>query len=146
MPVGKHSRIEDALLARLAALTLSPTVPVAWPNLSFTPTIGQPYLEPTFLPNKTEYGGIGPGAPIRHFGLFSVAVFGAVNVASSANSEIADSVIEHFAPPLTLDAEGLALFIGSFNGSNHRPWRSTAFPKDGWLMISVTVPWYCDAF
>lgn len=143
--VGKLARIEDALLERLADLTLSPAVPVAWPNIVYSPTVGQPYLEPTFLPNKTDYAGIGQSAPRRHFGLFSISVMGALNLGSAAASEIADSIIEHFAPPLSLDADGLDVRIGSFNGSNHVPWRGSAFPKDGWLMIAVSVPWYCDA-
>lgn len=143
--VGNLASIEDALMTYLGTLVLSPTVPVAWPDMPFTPTPGQTYLEPLFLPNQTDLAAIGTGAPERHRGLLQVMVHGVLGQGAIVNAEIADAVIEHFKYQL-IDASGVRVRIGSYDGGPGVPWRTAAIRSDVSSNIPVTIPWWCDIF
>lgn len=143
-PVGKTASIEDAMLYHLSLLVLTPAVPIAAANLAFAPTLGQPYLEVSFLPNQTDRAGVGINAPRRHRGLLQVTVYGKEFDGSLPTSEIADSVIEHFAPDTVIDRNGVRVRIGSYDGSASVPYRSQGFNDDGWRIVPVTIPWWCD--
>lgn len=144
MTTGRTASIEDALLYHLSVLILAPAWPIAWPNLAFTPQIGQAYLEPRFLPNVTDRAGAGTNAARRHRGLFQVTCFGTENTGSAPSSEVADAIIEHFGPDVVIDRNGVRVRIGSFDGSSSVPYRSQGFNENGWWVVPVTIPWWCD--
>lgn len=73
--VGVEAQITEALFTRLAALTLSPVLPVAYPDVAF-PAAGQTkpdnYLEAAILRAQTQ--GIGISAWDEHAGILQVTV------------------------------------------------------------------------
>lgn len=143
---GTTTSIEDALLWHLSVLVLAPVVPVAWPDIPFTPVVGTPYLEPTVLPNKTDFAGVGVGSPHRHFGLLQVNVHGPQGQGSAPTSEIADQIMEHFAPDTVIARNGVRVRIGAFDGGTAVPYRSQGFNGNGFRVIPVTIPYWCDIF
>lgn len=74
--VGIEAQITEALLTRLAALTLSSPLQVAWPNVPFpaTPTTDRPdtYLQASVLRAQTQ--GVGIAAWDEHAGILQVDV------------------------------------------------------------------------
>lgn len=74
--VGTDALIAEALLTRLAALTLSPALQVAWPNRTFPepPAVDKPdtYLQASLLRAPTQ--GIGIAAWDEHAGILQVDV------------------------------------------------------------------------
>lgn len=94
--VGVESQITEALLARLATLTLSPVLPVAYPNAAFTPPASGPYLA-AHPPLRAETQGIGISAWNEHAGVFQVDVVYRTQDGVIKPTQIADAVAAHFA-------------------------------------------------
>ncbi|MGP9819186.1 DUF4128 domain-containing protein [Salinarimonas sp. NSM] len=131
--------IEEALNARLAALTLSPARPVAWPGVGFTPAPGAIYLEPRFLPNTAAQITLGDSGLNRHFGLYQVSVYGPAAGSHIALREIAGLVGAHFRRGLSLTRSGLTVRI------DRPPSTGPSLTESALTMIPVTVSWFCDA-
>lgn len=71
---GPEPRILDALLTYLTGRTFTPAVPVALPDIPFTPQAGKPYLAAGFLPNTTSLDGLAFDSDRTHAGLLVVTV------------------------------------------------------------------------
>lgn len=143
---GKGASIEDALFTHLALLVTTPATLVAWPDLPFAPDIAAPYLEPFVLPNQTDLAGLGTGAARRHFGLLQVTVRAGEGTGAATTSQIADQIIEHFAPDTVISANSIRVRIGAFNGGPAVPYRSQGFNENGYRVVPVTIPYWCDIF
>lgn len=146
MTTGKTASIEDALLARLGTLVTTPPCQFAWPSIDYTPAQGQPYLLPSVMPNRTDEGGLGAGAPERHLGLFQVTVYAPSGSGVAPASELADQVIAHFPRGSVIVGSGVRVRVGSFNGSSGVPYRSQGYSENGWTVVPVTIPYWCDIF
>jgi hypothetical protein len=70
--VGVEAQITEALFTRLAALTLSPVLPVAYPDVVFTPPAIGNYLECAIL--RAATAGVGISAWDEHAGILQVTV------------------------------------------------------------------------
>lgn len=146
MSIGPTASIEKTLLDYLATLVTVPAFAVAWPNLGYEPVPGSSYLRASVLPNQTDLAGVGPGAAERHVGLFQVLVNGDENVGSAAVSDVADQVRTFFKTGTVIAGNGVRVRIGSYNGSNGVPWVSQGFNENGFRVIPVTIPYWCDIF
>lgn len=104
------AQIEAALFDRVASLVLSPALPVAWPNMSFAPVLTG-YLAVTHLPTINRRRLIGSGEPHQRLGLLQVSVFAQINKGSSAATEIAGKIAEHFPADLSMINDGLAVRV-----------------------------------
>jgi GH25 family lysozyme M1 (1,4-beta-N-acetylmuramidase) len=95
--VGIEAQITEALLQRLAALTLNPTLKVAYPNVAF-PKSGDTkpatYLDAHQLRGPTE--GVGISAWDEHQGIWQIDVVYSEQDGLGKPTEIADSVAEWF--------------------------------------------------
>ena len=63
-----------ALRARVSSLSLSPALPVAWPDLTFEKPAGG-YLRVTWLPNTAQRLFVGSADPSQRPGLLQLDVF-----------------------------------------------------------------------
>jgi hypothetical protein len=94
---GIESQILEALLQRLAALTLSPALQVAYPNVTF-PAAGTTkpatYLEAHQLRSGAQYVGI--SAWSEHSGIFQVDVVYSAADGAIKPTQIADAVVAWF--------------------------------------------------
>lgn len=160
MTTGKLTSIEESLNYFLSTLVLSPTRRIAFPGDTFEPIANEIYLRPSFIPNRTDFGGVGVGAPRRHAGLYQVDVVGPVNVGVVTQSEIGDLIIEFFIQKVII-RNGIRVRIGAFDGNTSLPYRSPALvggsnqafgtsnrsvKELGWFVVPVTIPWWCDTF
>lgn len=91
-----ESKIFEGFTVRLAALTFSPVLPIAWPNVSFTPPAAGKYLRARHLPNTPEQISLGSTGFNRHVGLFQVDVVWPEGVGETAPKEIAGAIVAQF--------------------------------------------------
>lgn len=101
-----ETKVMDALFARLAALTFSPALPVAWPNRAFTPPADRKWLQANEIPASTTPFTL-YGDASDHVGLMQVDVFRPLNEGIGAAKEIAAAICAHFRPPLLLSSDGV---------------------------------------
>lgn len=79
----------------MEALVLSPALPVAWPNESFTkPTSG--YLRVAWIPNLNRRLFLNGSDPHQRVSLLQVDVFAKKNQNAAVAIEIAGQVATHF--------------------------------------------------
>lgn len=107
--VGTEAQIADALLTRLAELSLSPALQVAWPDKEFTPPkdgLGkpEPYLEARLFEAPTE--GIGISRHNQYQGFLQVTLVYPENAGAIVSKSVAAAVIQHF-------KRGTRLYSGS---------------------------------
>lgn len=133
MATTTEGRIAKALFTRLAALTLSPALPVAWPNKAFDQPDDDKYLRATYIPNTTGRAGIGSNYVHRYIGLFQVDVFWPKNRGEMEPREIAGAVIDHFSCDLTLTEDTVSVRI------TKRPEAAMILVEDGITMIPVRI-------
>ena len=108
MPLtGIETRIHAALDARLMALTLSPAVPIAWPNANYTPTGA--YLRPWLLPIGVEPMTVSTDGANDYGGIYQVSVFWPVGGGLLAPLEAASAIAAHFKRGTSLTRDGVVV-------------------------------------
>lgn len=95
----RAAEIGRVLKERLASLTFSPAIPVAWPNRDFTPADDR-YLMAQIVRGDAERIGI--KARARFVGSLIVTVVSKAGVGSGEGDGIADAVAAHFPADLML--------------------------------------------
>lgn len=105
-----ETSIVEALMARLLTLTLSPALPVAWPNVEYTPPAAG-YLRATHAPNATNQVTLGTSGKNRHIGIFQVDVLLPITTGISTPMEKAGAVAAHFKRGTTLTKDGINVRI-----------------------------------
>lgn len=130
--------IFEALAIKLAALTLSPAVPIAWPNIDESGIPGD-YLRPTHIPSPTSQITLGDDGQNRHVGTFQVDVFWRVGQGLSAPLARAGAIAAHF-------RRGTVLVNGSIAVRVIRPPSvGPALQEPTHLMVPVSIRYQADA-
>lgn len=130
---GKAAQVLDALLARVAALTLSPVLPVDYPEVTFDPPADGKYLTVSFFPNRPMAEGLTSGRVDQ--GLLQVTVVWPKNQGLVAPSNIAQAVIDHF-------PNGLALQSGSTRVKiSGQAWAAAPITDTDRVSLPVTISW-----
>ena len=124
--------IGAALKARLAALSFSPAIPVAWQNKDYTPT-GERFLAAEILPAPNERATIG-GAH-RRSGSLIVTVASRPNNGSGEGDGLADAVAAHFPHDLVLATTAGRVRITA------APSVRGGFIDGGYWRTPVIIPW-----
>lgn len=134
-----ETKIYEALATKLAALTLSPVVPVIYPNVpSAPPVAGTAYMEASHQPSTVEQINVGDAGRNRHTGLFLINVFAPENQGLSTGMEIAGAVADHFARGVVLTTGGISLLVTNT--------RIAAPLKEGaYVQMPVVVSYMVDA-
>lgn len=127
-----------ALKARVEALVLSPALPIAWPNLSFTKPSGG-YLRVTHVPNMNRRLFIGSTDPHQRLGLLQVDVFGKKNENIAVAVEVAGKVAAHFPTDIKMRYGEVAVRVTA------APTVAQPIDDDTHLLVPVTVPIECFA-
>jgi hypothetical protein len=110
-----ESDIMQALFDRVASFT--PTMPIAYPNINFTPTSSgnparlTPYLRLQFVPNVANRLLIGSDDPHQHLGLLQVSVYWAKGQGERLPRERAAAVAAHFPCDLKLRSGAVTVRI-----------------------------------
>lgn len=136
MATGTQARALKALCDKLAALTFSPVLSVAYPGVTFPAQGGAKpdnYLEVTFLPNQTRQITLGTD-PQQVLGLFQVAVMWKAGQGIIKPLDIAASIINHF--------NGAVLFENDCRVTvTQAPWAAAPIQETDRVKIPVTIPY-----
>lgn len=128
-----------ALRGGVESLALSPAHDVAWPNESYQPTAGAPYLKVEHIPNRTLRAFIGSSDPHHYRGILQIGVMTKLNQNVAVGLEVAGDVADHFPADLKLVAHGFTVRITS------NPSVGLPQPQATHLMIPVSVEYDCWA-
>ena len=134
-----EENIEAALLDRLRQLTLSPALPVAWPNRKFDPPAGGAYLRVDHLPNVNERFLLGSAAPHHRRGILQVTAVLPLNQGPTPATKIAGEVAAHFPADLALYSGGIKVEI------TDAPSRAPALRTDVSWNVPVSINYECFA-
>ena len=130
--VGTEAKIAEALLTRLANLTLSPPLQVAWPNKTFGPDKPDTYLQASLLRGNVQTVGI--SAWDEHAGILQVDVLYKAQDGEIKPLDIADAVVSWFGRGTRLVNGGIQVDV------YEKPSIASAFPNgDGYLKIPVSI-------
>lgn len=132
-----ETHIMEALFARLASLTLSPTMPIAWPGTDLRPPSGG-YLRASHLPNTTAQITLGTSGLNRHVGLFQIDVMWPESEGLTEPLERAGAVIAHFARGTTMTRGGVTVRVTS------PPSLAPAQHDPPFMMVPVSIPYFAD--
>jgi hypothetical protein len=130
--------IETALLARVAALILSPALPVAWPNVAFTKPSGG-YLRVNHVPNTSRRIMIGSSEPHMRRGILQVDVFRPKNEGTALATALADQIAAWFPADMRLGAGGVTVRVTKASDA------AIAVADDTHWQVPVTVSYECFA-
>ena len=90
------ANIIQAIATHLDGLTLTPALPIAWPDRDFKPPSIGGYLRLTVLPNRTEAVTIGRHGVDRHRGIAQVDVCWRQGKGSVDPFAVRDAIATHF--------------------------------------------------
>lgn len=131
-----ESTIPSLLLARIGALVLSPALPVAYPDIAFTPPTG-PYLDVRYLPNSNVNLFIGNNDETQYRGLIQVTVVFPSGRGIPPVMEIAGLVADHF-------AKGTVLRSGSASVRIYeQPSVAPSMQDTDRVRVPVTIKYHC---
>lgn len=136
--MSKSAAIIDALLTKLKAMTLSPSLDLSNPEIPYTPVAGQEYLEVQVFINETATPYVG-GGKFWYLGILQVTVVYPRFAGIVSAIELADEVIDYFGKGTTIDGEGVRIKI------NRQPWHGSPRSEDDWLRVPISIPYNCMA-
>ena len=123
--------IASALLARVATLSVdSPALPIAYPDVPFTPPASGKYLEVSIFYNRPAWEGLAAGRMDQ--GLLQVTVVWPKGQGIPGPMRHAGEVIDHF-------PKGLALTNGV--KISRQPYAASPLLDDSDTRIPVTISW-----
>lgn len=129
----KAAEIAEALFRHLAIMP--DLLPVAYPNVSFSPPADGRFLAASFMPNRLRGEMVRFEDRNEATGLLQVAVYWPLNAGIVAPQRVADAVITHFARGAEIAGNGFSVRV------IEDPWSSTPLTDDSRAMIPVTIPW-----
>ncbi len=142
MPEPVEVAIEYALMAQAVGFAEENSLTISLPNIAFSPPISTPttqWLRATYLPVPSLAMGISFDAFIKHYGMMQLDVFQGSGGGSMAPARLAAEAVAYFQRGGTLTKDGFEiLFVMS-------PYRSRAVTDEQWLMVPVSIPYWCFA-
>jgi hypothetical protein len=130
MTISTEAKIAAALFARLT--TLTPALPIAWPNKSFTPPSDGKYLRVSDLPLPTRGISLANDGINEYGGLIQIDVMGPLNDGAEPATERAGAVIAHFKRGTRMDNGGVRVDVVT-------AYRSPALRDDPRWQVPVTI-------
>lgn len=123
--------IASALLARCATLAIgSPALPIAYPDVTFTPPADGKYVEVALFFNRPAWEGVASGKMDQ--GLLQITVVWPRNGGVIKPMEAVAEVMAHFPKALTL-TNGVTV--------SAEPYAASPIIEDNETRCPVTIPW-----
>jgi hypothetical protein len=133
-----HSNVRAALRERL--VTVVPAAIIAAQGRVFTPPNPTlPWLRETLQPMASEVGTLGPGARIRHEGIWFLEYFHPIKQGMAAADKDAGVLLDLFPPALVLSHGGQYVTI-------RRTTRQQERQEVDVMMTPIRVRWFADTF
>lgn len=127
--------IRDAIETKLK--TLAGSVPIAWENRPYTPTIGTPYLMATYMPASTQnpsYGAVHK----RETGTYRVNICFPTRNGTAAATNWAETLRDGFKRGTTLTDSGVTVRI------LRDPYIAPGISQPDWYVIPCMIPYQAD--
>jgi hypothetical protein len=131
------AKIYKVLCDKLLALTLSPTMQIAFQNVPFTPPTGG-YLRASHFPNTTNQITLGDTGINRHEGIFQIDVFTPENEGIIKAMEIAGTIEQHFKRGTYINNDGVLVRI------MQPPEITTSLKSSPYLQTPISIRWQAD--
>jgi len=122
-------------MARLAALTLSPVLLVAWPGIAFTPPTGT-YLEVALLTNANRNQFVADDSTTEFRGILQVTVVAPSGAGIVGPVETAGKVAQHFERGSPMAGATLTVKV------DKRPDVGSPMVDGDRIRVPVSVYWY----
>jgi len=133
MTDGIETKIFRALTDRLTTFVNSDKIAVAYPNVSYKPVEGTPYLRPNLIPAPTD--ALTLDGSSRYDGILQVDVFWPEGQGIIKPMEKASAIIAHFPKQVKLFHEGVRVVV------NGPPYIARALQEPGWLQLPINIPY-----
>ncbi len=131
-----YSAIRSAFVTRLQAFPGLPSV--AWENVAFTPTTGQPYIRPDLLPAQPTQAEIGTNGVNRYTGMYQISIFAPTGTGIAAISTLRDGLCDHF-------KRGTQLAYGGVTVTCQKAYPGPVIQETDWQHVPISVQFRCDA-
>jgi len=136
MTVIPDKDIQSALNTTLALAF--PTMPIAWENTEYTPTVGTAYFRVWFLPAEVDVMTLGPSPWQERKGIFQVSIFYPTKIGFGIPAGKAAEVIAVFKAGTVLTYNTLRIVC-------EKAWRSSGMiDENGWYSIPVNCRYRCE--
>ena len=132
-----ETKVFEAMASHLASLTLSPPLPIVWPNMGAEPS--GDYLRVSFSPASINQITLGDTGQNRHAGFMQIDVFTTEGGGATAPLETAGAIAARFKRGTVLTRQGVTIRI------IRPPTIDPPLQDAPWLMIPVTVRYSVDA-
>lgn len=129
-----EGKIADALFTKLAALTLSPVLEIAWPDVAFTPPDEGMWLEASIFDDPVETMALTAGGRPGRSGFLQVTVISPQNVGATTMRDVAGEVIDWFAYTTRLTSGSVAVDISGV------PYMSPPVVDPPYIRVPITIP------
>jgi hypothetical protein len=128
-----YDNIRAAFEVKLSSVDGIPSI--AWENLSFSPTTGQPYVKPRLVPTLREPAVRGLNPQMYYQGIFRIECYVPEGNGPSAADDLADKIIEAFEATTDVSSGGTIVSI--------RYAEREQGELDGpFYMIPINIGWY----
>lgn len=135
-----YDSIRAALEVKLANVAGIPTI--AYENVSFSPTTGQSFVQPRFIPVSRRPSVRGPNPQQRYDGVFRVFCYVPEGKGPAAADDLANKVIEAFDATTDISfTSGDNTIIVSIDYAE----RDNGFVDTPWYYVAVNIGWYIYA-
>lgn len=104
-----EGKIIDALFGKLAALTLSPALPVAYPDKAFTKPASGAWLEAFIFRNPNQTVALADDGTDILPGLFQITICAPEGLGVVNSQDIAGAIVAHFARGTKMVSGGVSV-------------------------------------
>ena len=114
-----------------------PTMPIAWENTEYNPTVGVTYFRVWLLPAETDLMTLGLSPWLQRQGIFQVSIFAPIGIGFGVSKGKAAEIVAAFKAGTSFVYNGLAITI-------EKSWPSGAIiENDGWYHTPVSIRYRC---
>lgn len=134
---GAEAKITDALLWYIGQQTFAPTLPIAYPNVPFSPGLGKAYLAAQVMPNMADLTGLAFDSDTNYRGLFQVSVFWPAREGIIKPMQVAAQVAAALKVGTYIERNGVSVRI------EEQPTVAPPIQESDWAQIPTTARWRC---
>jgi hypothetical protein len=118
--------------AALDSHTNDLSLPTAWENSGYEPTIGTLYIRPTILPANTFQAGLGASGLDDNFGIYQIDIFSEAGKGKGAAIIKADVIANAFKRGTVLTYNGVSVRLGNVS-------RGSGSRDGAWFVLPVFI-------
>lgn len=131
-----YSAMRSAFVTKLQDFVGLPSV--AWENVPFTPTTGQPYIAPALLPGEPFQCEIGTSGANRHTGIYQISIYYPAGLGVLGFNTLRDGLCDHF-------KRGTVLTYGGTSVTIQKAFPGPVLQETDWQHAPITIQFRCDS-